>query len=291
MQTKHHHLSLRVMTAVLAIWASASSVRATPPDPDNAALVYYQALLLSEQLDDEARAALFDFGRGERELTDDIRASAERQRTAIEHAVAAARMQHCNWGLRFSQGFSMSLPHLGSLRHLSHAILADARILAADGQTRQAFERCLTVKQMGRHVNDETLISLLVGNALDGAANGCIRDLLGSTSADVETLRWLKTELGLLSGQPPSTSRAMKYERQVAMEIMRPEKLDLLVEALMDSQAELTKEQLAMADEEFMARNRQYYSDFITSLEAALSAPGSYAKRYGRLCSPRGEIF
>jgi hypothetical protein len=280
--TVKHRVLITVLVACVAL-GPASVTRAIPPDPDNAALVYYQAFLLAAQLDDGARDALFDFGRGEEELTDEIRQSAERCRTAIEYATAAADLKQCNWGLRFSLGFSLSLPHLSQVRYLSHAILADARILAADGNYPQAFARCLTVKKMGQHMSDETIISLLVGIALDAAANRCIRDLLGSAHADLETLGWLKTELAVMSGKAPSMKHTMEYERETAMEIMRPEKIHLLVEALAGSDAEITPAQAAQMSEELLARNRDYYSRFITSLEMALSTPGGYPKRYQKL--------
>jgi len=283
MQTILKHRAFMTLCVACMALGPVSVTRALPPDPDNAALVYYQAFLLAAQLDDNARDALFKFGRGDGELTDEIRQSAERCSTAIEYATVAAQMQHCNWGLRFSLGFSMSLPHLASVRHLSHAVLADARILAADGHAREALARCLTVKRMGRHMNDETMISMLIGNALDGAANRCIRDLLGSAHADLETLQWLKTQLAVMSGGSPSVKRTMEYEREIAMEIMRPEKLDLLVEALSGSDAEISAEQLTQMNDEFLARNRDYYARFITSLEMALGTPGGYAKRYQKL--------
>lgn len=284
MRTTNRNKSTTMIVAALAVLSSASSVRAIPPDPDNAALVYYQAFLLGESLDKETRDALFDFGRGNGELTDDIRQYVEGScRTAIEYAVAAAQMRQCNWGFRYSLGFNASMPHLGPLRFLSHAVLAEARILAADGAYRQAYSRCLTVRKMAQHVGDDTLISMLVGNALDGAANRCIRDLLASAPAEVETLQWLKTELGIMSGRPPSAKRAMGYERQVAMQTMQPENRDMLVEIFEGTEVEIGPEQVAMMDDEFLAKNREYYSKFITSMEAILGAPGTYEQRYLKL--------
>jgi hypothetical protein len=283
MRTNRNKKVLIAICMACVALGPASVTRAYLPDPDNAALLYYQALLLGAQLDDDARAALFDFGRGRTELTDEIRQNAERYGAAIEYAAAAAELPHCNWGLRFSLGYSVSLPQLAQIRYLSHAILADARIRAADGDYRGAFARCLTVKKMAHHMGDEIMISLLVGYALNAASNGCIRDLLGSMPADLDTLQWLKSELALQSGRLVSIKRPMEYERETSMEIMRPEKLHLLVDALTGSEAELTDEQLAKMDEEFLARNREYYSRFITSLETALSIPGGYAKRYQRL--------
>lgn len=284
MRTTNRNKSTTIIVAVLAVLSWASSVQAIPPDPDNAALVYYQAFLLGESLDKETRGALFDFGRGNGALTDDIREYVEGScRTAIEHAVAAAQMQQCNWGFRYSLGFKASMPHLAQLRFLSHAVLAEARILAADGAYREAYSRCLTVRKMAQHVGDDILISMLVANSLDRAANRCIRDLLVNVPAELETLQWLKTELGIMSGRPPSAKRAMGYERQVAMQTMQPESRDMLVEIFEGTEVEISPEQVAMMDDEFLAKNREYYSEVITSMEAILGAPGTYEQRYLKL--------
>jgi len=272
-------------TVVLLYLASslASVAQAYPPDPDNAALVYYQAFLLCEQQDEEARDALSEFAKGERAVSDEIREHVGRCQAAVESGTAAAGMQHCNWGLRYSQGFSMQLPHLAPVRLLHWIILSDARLHAADGDYRTAFDRCLDVRRMAQHVGDDTLISMLVAVALDRSANARIRDFLSDSKADVETLQWLKDQMADMSGKLPSARRPMGYEREIAMEIMRPEKRDQLVKVLEGTGAEITEEQLAMADEDFLARNRAYYSEFLTELQTALGAPGGYEQRYRRL--------
>lgn len=291
MRTTNNDKFSMIIVAVLAVLASASSVRAIPPDPDNAALVYYQAFLLGESLDKETREALFDFGRGNGKLTDEIRQYIGGScRTAIEYTVAAAHMPHCNWGFRYSLGFNASMPHLAQLRFMSHAVLADARILAADGAYREAYDRCLAVRKMAQHVGDDILISMLVGNALDRAANRCIRDLLASVPATEETLQWLKTELGIMSGRSPSAKHAMEYERQWAMETMRPENRDMLVQVLEGNETGIGREQVAMMDDEFLAKNRECYSRVITSMEVILGAPGTYEQRYLKLTQLAAEM-
>jgi len=276
----------QMLLLVATVWMllpMASSVHAFPPDPDNAALVYYQAFLLCEQADEEGREALSDFARGQREVSAEIREHVARYRAAVEYGSVAAGMQQCNWGLRYSQGFSMQLPHLAPVRFLHWVMLSDARLHAADGDYRTALSRCLDVRRTAQHIGDDTLISMLVAVALDRSANARIRDFLPDVGADVETLEWLKNEMADMSGKLPSARRPVAYEREIAMDIMRPEKLDSLVEVFEGSGTELTDEQLAMADEDFLRRNREYYSKFLTSLQTALGAPGSYEQRYRKL--------
>jgi hypothetical protein len=136
---------------------------------------------------------------------------------------------------------------------------------------------------MGRHLDEEVLISLLVAIAVDGAANGCIRDLLGFVDADADTLRWLRAELAVLADKTPSLVRALEYERDIALEMMRPEKIDQLVDALRGSEAEIGADQLALMDEVFLAQSRQHYSDHIDAMRAVLADPGGYEVRYREL--------
>jgi hypothetical protein len=283
MEMNTRHKVLLILCTACVVLGPVSVTRAIPPDPDNAALVYYQALLATPNLDGQARSAVFEFGRGEVGLTEGIEESVDKCRVAIGYAIDAGKMQHCNWGLRFSKGFSLGMPHLAPVRFLTHAILADARILAADGATREAFEHCLTVKRMGRHLDEEVLISLLVAIAVDGAANRCIRDLLGIVDADAETLRWLRAELAVLADKAPSLVRALEYERDIALEMMRPEKIDQLVDALQGSEAEISAEELSKMDEAFLAQSRQHYSDHINAMRAVLAGPGGYEVRYRKL--------
>ena len=256
---------------------------AYPPDPDNAALIYYQAFLLCEPLETAEKDALSDFAHGEIELTEQIRRSVEGCRTGIDYAIAAAAMRQCNWGFRFSLGFNASMPHLAQLRFLARVIVADARVLAADGLWREAIERCLTVKRVAQHTGDDTLISMLVAGSVDRLANDCLRDLLGLMPADRKVLQWLKAELAVLSGKLPTAQRAMEHEREVAMETMRPENRHKFVAIFEGTDIQITPEQLAKMDEDFLAHNRKRYSEFVTSLETILGGASTYEQRYRKL--------
>lgn len=280
----HKRKRILAATCILCMaWGPGSVLRAYPPDPDNAALVYYQAFLLLVPLESEQKEAVAEFSRGERELTDEIRETVGQFRSAIEYSLTASQMRTCSWGLRLSLGFNASLPHLAQLRSLSRVLLADARIRAADGAWREAFERCLAVKRIGKHVGDDVIISMLVAGSLDGAANEVIGDLLGAMPADEEMLAWLKSELATLSSDPLTAGRTLEYEREVAMETMRPENRELLIHVFEGMGTQITPKQVAQVDEQLLARNRDHYDRFITSIQTILSTPGTYEERYQKL--------
>jgi len=285
MRTINSNRSAKVMCISLAVLALGASVSAYPPDPDNAALLYYQVYLMYPQPDDATKDMVDQFAAGKIGPNDQIRQYIESCRTAIDYATAAADLQHCNWGLRYSKGFSACFPHLAQARQVSRILVAKARLLAADGAYQQAFEQCLTVRKMSQHVGDEILISLLVSMSMGRMTNDCIRDILARMPADVETLTWLKNQLAVIPSRTLSVKAAVKTEKEVALESARLENVDELIEALElsgDKEAALDR-LVELGGEVFLEKNRDYYAKYMASLQTILDSPMPYAQVYEEL--------
>ena len=188
---------------------------AFPPDPDNAALLYYQGFLTLAELNEESRNRIRDVAKGEAEPDDKVREDISKCIGAIEFAEAAAQVPGCNWGLRYSQGFDALMPQLAQARFLTYVLIADARIRAADGNYRGALERSLTTCTFARHVGDDTLISYLVSLAVRNMGYKCMQDVLGQVGRDAELLRWLRTELSTSSIEALSPARPLKIEMEI----------------------------------------------------------------------------
>jgi hypothetical protein len=250
---------------------------AYPPDPDNAAVLYYQSFLLYNAPTSES---FDDFVKGTTGPSEEIKQCLEKGHTAISYALMAAGREQCNWGLVYSKGFSLALPHLAQCRSLSKLLLADARLLAAGGTYREALERCLSTKKLARHVGDEVVISLLVRHAIDALADDCIRDILGMTPPDPQTLEWLKGQLAAVSAPQASFAKGLKYEQEMALEMMQMDRLPELREAFQGNDSQPTAPRLpAKIDEEFLAKNRAYYTRYMTTMQATLAGPMSYAEK------------
>ena len=285
MKTIGNNRLAKVVCATMALVVSASSVFALPPDPDNAALLYYQAYLLYQQ-DDTMADMVADLARGKIKPNQEIKKHIESCRSAIDLVVTAADMANCDWGLKFSDGYSMQMAHLAQTRRMVFLIIAEARILASEGAYRQGLERCLTVRKMAGHIGDETLISILVSIAISRMANNCIPDILASMPEDLETLTWLKNRHVAVTSRALSIRTALKTEQEVSLESMRLEKIKELSEVLAgeaiapgSKEAEL----LRAADETFMKKSRDYYSSFMDSIQAILDTAGPYTKTYAEL--------
>ena len=264
----------------------ATPALAYPPDPDNAALLYYQAFISYEKADDTMREMVADLSRGKIEPNEIIKKYIENCRGAIDLAVAAAEIPNCNWGLKYSDGFSMLMSHLAQTRKLIFIIGAEIRILAAEGDYRQALDRCLTLRKISQHMGDETIISLLVAKALEKMADNHIQYLLGDMPQDIQTLAWLKNQLVIIESRPLSSKATSKYERELSLEHMHLDKLKELVEIVMgepiapDSKE---AEQLRKADKAFIEKNRDYYINHMDALQTILSTPMTYEKAYTEL--------
>jgi hypothetical protein len=253
-------------------------------------LLYYQAFLLIPHTDDQGMtdlvAKVVNDGAAP---NDQVKEYVKKCRAAIEYAVAASSLQHCDWGLAYSRGYSAMLPHLGQARSLTRLVLADARILAAEGNYRQALERCLAAYRLAGHTGDETQISFLVSVAITGQANKTVTAILDRMPADGDTLTWLKGQLAAAPVATLTVNKSMTMEREVALEYLRPERVEALAQALVES-ASIT-EAGGMSVEEIrkaataptLGRAREYYSNYMDSVLVVLNGQAPYAEAYAKL--------
>lgn len=283
MKTKTGIFSVRTGFVAVVLLAAASSTFGLPPDPDNAAVIYYQAFLLCKQPDEAISKSLDDFIKGSAEPSEQVERYIETSRTAIDYALMAAQRANCNWGLMYSKGYSASLPHLAQCRLLSKLIIADARLLAAKGAYREALDRSLIVKRLARHVGDDTVISFLVATAINTLANDCIRDVLGMSPPDLQVLEWLRGQLAPASALQPSFARGLRLEQEMALQMMHMDRRDELVAAMSADEGSKNSELAAKVDEPFLAKNREYYQRYMTAMQAMLAAPTTYVQKYSEL--------
>jgi hypothetical protein len=259
---------------------------AYPPDPDNAALLYYQSYIAYEKADDTMQDMVSDLSRGGIEPNERIRKHIENCRGAINLAVAAAEVPNCNWGLKYSDGFEMLLSHLAQTRKLAFIIGAETRILAADGNYWQALDHSLTLRKMSKHIGDETIISLLVASALGKMADNHIQYLLAEMPQDLKTLTWLKSQLAVIDSKSLSSKATTNYERELSLEHMHLDKLKKLLEIVRGEPVKpgsKEAEQLRNVDQTTIDKNRIYYIKHMDTLQTILSTPMNYAKVYAEL--------
>lgn len=265
------------LTTLLLI---ASTVTASPRDPDNAALLYYQAFLSFPKDQDQISVdAIVD---GTAEPNEAVRAYVQKCQTSVKLALAAAELDTCDWGIRYSQGFDAIMAHLGQLRALSRVLAAEAQILIHDGQVREGLKRYLVMRKMAWHTGDNLIISYLVRVSVKTMADKGLRLALCRGSLDQQTLTWLKQQVVTGPALPGDVTKALQIEEEIATAKMSI-KDDRLVSLIIDLNPNISADhlkRLKSVGEPFYAANRNYYQQKMTQMYDLMGGSLTYAKKY-----------
>ena len=271
-----------IVWSLPVLLSMASSIQAYPADPNNAALLYYQAFISLPQ--ERCNVRSLSIGT---DPNDQMRKYLAQCQPAIELAVAASKLGHCDWGPRYSQGPHMSMAFLAQCRGMVFLLRADAASLAADEQYRPALERCLVIAKMAPHVGDEDLTSFLSNGAVNVAANKTIRDMLGLMPVDEPTLLWLQQQLATISGRGPSLSHALQTETEFTLNTLAEEDVDRLIEAMKHDLSEDPSpewvDQIKKADTSFFVGSHRYFENHIQNIQTILESPALLVDKLAQL--------
>jgi hypothetical protein len=284
MKTRNQEVKIACTVLVLAISSVVPIVQALPPDPDNAALLYYQAFISLPKGQDQVQVQTLELADG---VAPDgaVRGYLKQCQPAIDLAVAATQIQSCNWGLRYSQGFQMPMVHCAQLRVLAKLMKASAACLAADGQYRQALERGLAIRRIARHVGDQNLISFLVATALIATADKSIQDTLGTMPPDAQILAWLKGELAADPARSLEVRNSLKIEQEIILTKATADSNQLL-QAITASKEGVSAEvidQIKKGDAAFFEGSRRYFKGYMDKVAAAFDSQVPYSQKLGQL--------
>lgn len=194
--------------------------KAASSSRENAALLYYQALLAYREPDPCTARVLNALSRGG-EPDRRVRAYLGRSLATIEIAQTASQMPQCHWGpMQAGEqqlDFNLGIP----LRRLSRLLDADARTLAADGQTRAALARCLTLRRLAHQTGDETYNLYSISQSIHTLALLAVAQVLSTKPLDKEMLTWLKAQLAATPGTPFHPTQAMNKWRDTELQFWR----------------------------------------------------------------------
>lgn len=270
---------------VLVPQLSGTHVAVLPPDPDNAALLYYQSFLLCPKPDAYTRESIYKALRGT-EPDEKVRKYLNLQscRETIKLIEAATQIPVCNWGIPYSQGLGVRLPQAVQLNSLSQLLSVDARTLATDGHYRAALGRCLTIRRLASHVSDDTVLLYAISLRIDGTAQHCIQVILGFMPPDAEILTWLQ---GQLDTMKVSLANSLKIDFELALQTMctSPRILASVKDELTDKTKDRSdkKKVQSLTDEEIVARAREPYANFLNSALRAINSEMPYEEKYSEL--------
>jgi hypothetical protein len=258
---------------------------ALPADPDNAALLYYQAFLLLPKCDSRTKALLDKVTYG-RDPNDAIRAYVEGCGDAIRCAEKAALAPHCDWGLPYSFGFNITWPQIETARLLASVLHADARILASQGHYRAALGRCLTLRRFARHLGNQPIGLYACSLRVEGDAERCIIQILGSMTPDMETIQWLKSQLAAVPPPSVSPAEALRTNMELVFQTGRTNaKIMTQIRNHMAKSAgnEQAQQAAGLSDEELFAYVRGPYTEFLAATRPIVESNMLYEKAYPAL--------
>ncbi len=287
MKTVTSNKLTKVVCVVLILLGLSLPVCAYPPD--NAAVLYYSTFIhIENNLSSETTDMLSDLAKGQIKPNDKCREILKKNRFAIDTIVTAADLSECDWGIDYSRGFDTMVPGLSIAKKTGYLLIANARILDDQGDYKLALQRCLTAQKMGRHISDKTIISNLVGIAINAITYKCTQDILSHISSNAKTLNWLKNELIEIEKIPLSLKPAIEAEGEVIRTYMhmekKEEKIATIREMSGDDMDDVTKsalDQLRNADARYFAKARAYNKKIFSSMITAMDMP--YPKAYAKI--------
>ena len=262
---------------------------AAPPNPDNAALLYYQAFLLRPEpnmaINKKIHNILFDTGPDRQ-----IRTYLGHCLPMMEMAEIASRIPQCTWGVW--QGRELSLLSKRALdsqvSYLWQILMVDARTLAADGHYRAALERCLTLRRLARHLSEDPRLDLAARNP-DFMALRTIQHVLGVMPPDADILTWFRGRLAVVKGLRLSFAQMLQAKSISFFYLMRTNPgtvshlRNLLVERAED---EIAKEKLRnLTDDQLLLRTREGFPHLVDLIVQVADSEMTYEQKCAQMQS------
>ncbi len=261
----------------------ASSTTALAQSPDNAALLYYQAFLLYEKPDATIAKMRDDYREGDIALNDALAQYLEKNRQIVDLVAKATDIVKCDWGYDYSQGVELSMPNLAHFRQIAFLLATEAKWQADQGNYQTALDRCMTMRKMAAQVCDRTLISYIVGIAVDALADRAIENVLPFVPADVDELSGFRSHLIEAGQRFPSLASNLTQEAQVCSATMYKDKVQAILKAGQDGATGAMIERLKQGDEAFFKRNRDYWFNTMAKLRDVLERKLPYTEMSARL--------
>ena len=259
---------------------------AVPPNPDNAALLYYQAFLLRPEPNVATIEKIHDVLFG---------AEPDRQvRTYLGHCLRmiqvveiASRIPQCKWGIWHAPGPGFRKIDMHSeVSKLYNILMVDARTLAADGHYRAALECCLTLRRLARHLSDDSEL-VFISRSPDIMALRTVQHVLGVMPPDMDILTWFRGRLAVVQGASSSFVEKLQADFNSLLNYVRmnPTLLATLRNCLVEkAEGEEAKEKARnLTDEQILSRAREPFPRFFDSIFQILDSEMTYEQKCSQM--------
>lgn len=162
--------------------------------PDNAAVLYYKCMTHFSKPDKALWDEICELPTSTKPASEKAKRCCK-DNSIIDELEVASKVENCDWGLDFSDGFTTLMPSLSYMKPFYSLILADGAIAAEEGDMDAALEKNLVVRRMAHHQSNEVMISYLAACVMVNKSDEALTHLLSTYSMDENTLVNLKREL------------------------------------------------------------------------------------------------
>lgn len=169
------------------------------PDARNAAVLYRQAQAAKVAFSGSRSGWYTEIGSPEFVPSKEFQAFLKDNGNAAADLMAASKMKECVWGLTYSGGMGMAIPHLSDMRRSARLLALRARVCAQDGDHQAAAKALAAIYRMAQHMETDPLLMCgLVSVAMSQIATSMLESIVlwetPSTVADLQAYRealWL----------------------------------------------------------------------------------------------------
>jgi len=251
--------------------------RAQGDQSRNAAAWYQRAFAELERFTPEEMELIEQYRSGGATApSPEVRALINRAAPIIDNALRASAQGYSDFGLDYSQGFDLLLPHLGKMRSIARLMQADSMMRLGDGDGAGAAERIAAMYRLADHTGDDhILISSLVSRAVFEVADTSAQMGFDHGAFDPATaMVLLRSTQSFDQRDPFQMLESIMMEQTLAVNMIRdhfmgddPQKRSAILEGLAREGG---------LDDEFAALSRE-------SLETELDRYSALMNRYAEI--------
>ena len=264
-------------------WIEENSI----PDYKNAALLYYQALLLMPDHDQTVINKLYDVYGGV-EPDAQIRTFLGKCLPSMKVSEIASRIPQCTWGIWPEEVWPPEKRShiflIKSFRHYSYIIVVDAIILASDGHYRAALERCMTLRRIARHLSHDSELHIR-SSTYDDIALRMIRRILGDMPLDADILTWFQGQLAMFQEATTFLERTLQEYVEANIDMVQSSSIASLRGMLLKRAAdEQVRQNIRdLTDEQIRAQAMETVQGLFGSVFAILHSDKSAEQKHAEM--------
>ncbi|MFC1780813.1 hypothetical protein ACFLZ8_00935 [Planctomycetota bacterium] len=256
---------------------------------NNAALLYYQALLLLPDANEVIQRNIDDVYEGA-EPDRQIKIFLGKCLPALELLETASRMPQCTFEVWIEEQTSRFFLRQ-KLTSLIYIIAVDAHILATDGHYLAALKQCLSMRQLASHLSDDSQLCLFAMEN-DFRALKTIWHILGTMPLEDDIFVWLRGQLALNQGDYSTLESFLRIELKKWIKICQTSS-NVGLRAMLTKMAieEITKQSIQeLPEEQIQLKSTETIQRLFGSIFSILDSEMNAEQKYTEIQKVISEV-